>query len=85
LTAARLVTADTGTVEISHEAVLTAWPLLRAWVDSDRAGLVIGRRLRDAAHSWWHDGFEGLLTRTVAILCRSLAARAGLIRAGVVA
>jgi WD40 repeat protein len=50
--AARLVTVDTDTVEISHEALLTAWPQLSEWLDTDRAGLVIGRQLHDAADSW---------------------------------
>jgi len=50
--AARLVTVGTGTVEISHEALLTAWPQLRTWLDTDRAGLVTGRQLHDAADSW---------------------------------
>ncbi|MFI6503059.1 helix-turn-helix domain-containing protein [Nonomuraea typhae] len=50
--AQRLITADTETVEISHEALLTAWPLLRAWLEEDRDGLMIGRRLADAAATW---------------------------------
>ncbi|MEV8637555.1 helix-turn-helix domain-containing protein [Streptosporangium sp. NPDC051023] len=48
----RLITADTATVEISHEALLGAWPRLRAWLDTDREGLVIGRRLAEAAAVW---------------------------------
>ncbi|PZG38059.1 hypothetical protein C1I98_24780 [Spongiactinospora gelatinilytica] len=54
--AQRLITADTGTVEISHEALLTAWPRLRSWLDADRAGLIAGRRLVAAAESWQRDG-----------------------------
>jgi hypothetical protein len=54
--AARLITADTDTVEISHEALLTAWPQLRTWLDTDRAGLVTGRQLGDAAESWRREG-----------------------------
>jgi WD40 repeat protein/transcriptional regulator with XRE-family HTH domain len=50
--AQRLITADVDTVEISHEALLTAWPRLRAWLDNDRAGLVIARQLADAAVTW---------------------------------
>ncbi len=33
----RLITVDTGTVEISQEALLTAWPQLRSWLDAARA------------------------------------------------
>jgi WD40 repeat protein len=50
--AQRLITADIDTVEISHEALLTAWPQLRTWLDNDRAGLVIARRLTEAAVAW---------------------------------
>ncbi|WP_051767042.1 nSTAND1 domain-containing NTPase [Saccharothrix syringae] len=48
----RLITVDTDTVEITHEALLTAWPRLRRWIDADRAGLEIHRRLTDDAHVW---------------------------------
>ncbi|MDF5751018.1 helix-turn-helix domain-containing protein [Spongiactinospora sp. TRM90649] len=58
--AQRLLTADTGpvhsTVEISHEALLTAWPRLRSWIDADRAGLVAARRLTADAEAWARDG-----------------------------
>ncbi|MET8156769.1 helix-turn-helix domain-containing protein [Sphaerisporangium sp. NPDC005289] len=50
--AQRLLTADHETVEISHEALLTAWPLLRSWLNEDRAGLLLGRRLAEDAEAW---------------------------------
>ncbi|MFE2612309.1 hypothetical protein ACFXA2_01670 [Micromonospora chalcea] len=50
--AQRIITVDTGTVELSHEAVLTAWPQLRQWLDRDRAGHVVGQQLADAAATW---------------------------------
>ncbi|MFI6480881.1 AAA family ATPase [Nonomuraea sp. NPDC050663] len=50
--ARRLITAGADTVEISHEALLRAWPLLRSWVDADRAGLVVARRLAADAAAW---------------------------------
>ncbi|OLF13497.1 hypothetical protein BU204_27115 [Actinophytocola xanthii] len=50
--AQRLITADLDTVEISHEALLTAWPQLRSWLDTDRAGLIVSRRLSEAATTW---------------------------------
>jgi WD40 repeat protein len=56
--AARLITMDIDAVEISHETLLTAWPQLRAWLDTDRAGLVIGRQLTDAATGWHKDGHD---------------------------
>jgi WD40 repeat protein len=56
LTDARLITAHPTTVEIVHEAVLQAWPRLRTWIDTDRAGLVAEQRLIAAAESWDRDG-----------------------------
>lgn len=54
--AQRLLTADDGTVEISHEALLTAWPLLRSWLAEDRAALLAGRRLATDAAAWDREG-----------------------------
>jgi len=39
-------------VDVSHEALIRGWPRLRAWIDADRAGLLIHRRLTDAAREW---------------------------------
>lgn len=54
----RLITADSDTVELSHEALLTAWPQLRTWLDADRTGLIVGRHLSIAAESWEREGHE---------------------------
>lgn len=48
----RLLTVDASTVEIAHEALLTAWPRLREWIDADRTGLRVHRQLTDAARIW---------------------------------
>jgi len=48
----RLITVDVDTVNISHEALLNAWPRLRGWIDTDRAGLRIHRRLTQDAYAW---------------------------------
>ena len=48
----RLITADTDEVEIAHEALLSAWPRLRGWIDADRAGGRIQRQLSGAAEIW---------------------------------
>jgi WD40 repeat protein len=50
----RLLTIDEETVEISHEALIGAWGRLRGWVDDDRAGLIVHRRLTQA-EQLWHD------------------------------
>ncbi|WP_181785515.1 nSTAND1 domain-containing NTPase [Streptomyces phytophilus] len=52
LTRARLITLDGDTVNLAHEAVLSAWPRLRDWVDEDRDRLRAQRLLTDAAHTW---------------------------------
>ncbi|SDP19273.1 nSTAND1 domain-containing NTPase [Actinacidiphila guanduensis] len=52
LARARLVTLDTDSVEITHEALLHAWPRLSGWISEDRAGLLIRQQLTDAATAW---------------------------------
>lgn len=52
----RLLTADAQTVEISHEALLVAWPRLKSWVADDRVGHHIHGRLTTAARAWRDDG-----------------------------
>ncbi|URM93103.1 helix-turn-helix domain-containing protein [Actinomadura madurae] len=62
----RLVTARADGVEIVHEALLAAWPRLRAWVETDRAGLRAHRRLTAAAEAWEESGRDpGTLLRGV--------------------
>ncbi|MFG2874105.1 helix-turn-helix domain-containing protein [Streptomyces sp. NPDC048337] len=53
---ARLVTMDSDTVEITHEALLHAWPRLRGWIHEDRAGLLIHQQLSHAAAEWEREG-----------------------------
>ncbi|MFE2279572.1 helix-turn-helix domain-containing protein [Streptomyces sp. NPDC059454] len=53
---ARLVTTDSDTVEITHEALLHAWPRLRDWIHADRAGLLLHQRLAHAAAEWEREG-----------------------------
>lgn len=66
LVRARLVTVDTETAEISHDALLRAWPRLRTWIESDRAGLLVRQRLHEAAQAWERDGRDpGALYRGV--------------------
>ncbi len=50
--AARLLTSDRGQVQIAHEALLSAWPRMREWLDADREGLRVHGRLTDAARRW---------------------------------
>ncbi|MFE6361494.1 hypothetical protein ACFVP3_16065 [Streptomyces sp. NPDC057806] len=52
LVQARLVTLDAETVEITHEALLHAWPRLREWIDEDRGGNLLRQRLEEDGRSW---------------------------------
>ncbi|GGP34266.1 WD40 repeat domain-containing protein [Saccharothrix coeruleofusca] len=64
LARARLVTLDAGSVEITHEALLQAWPRLRGWIDQDREGQLLRQRLEEDAASWAaHDRDSSLLYR----------------------
>ena len=60
----RLLTTDRDTVEITHEALIRAWPRLRGWVEESRAGLRLHRQLTEAATAWESLGRdEGALYR----------------------
>jgi WD40 repeat protein/class 3 adenylate cyclase len=52
LAEARLVTIGEGTVEVAHEALIRHWPTLRRWLDEDREGRLIHRRLTEAGQEW---------------------------------
>jgi WD40 repeat protein/DNA-binding SARP family transcriptional activator len=57
LAEARLLTIgghidDDCSVEVSHEALIRSWPRLRGWIEEDRAGLLVHRRLTEAAAEW---------------------------------
>lgn len=64
LAGARLLTLDGDTVEMAHEALITAWPRLRGWIEEDRERLRVHRSLTEAAHAWQELGREeGALCR----------------------
>ncbi|HEV7652329.1 MAG TPA: hypothetical protein VGP26_29600 [Actinophytocola sp.] len=66
LARARLVTVDGDGIEITHEALIRHWPRLRRWLDDDRDGLRVHRRLTEAAQVWEaHDRDHGSLLRGV--------------------
>jgi WD40 repeat protein/energy-coupling factor transporter ATP-binding protein EcfA2 len=52
LVRARLVTLDADTVEITHEALLHAWPRLRDWIDEDRGGNLLRQQLEEDGRAW---------------------------------
>ncbi|MFE0021156.1 helix-turn-helix domain-containing protein [Amycolatopsis sp. NPDC059021] len=62
LVSARLLTLDRTSVEITHEALLRAWPRLSDWIDADRTGLHTHQRLVEAAEAWDRQGRQAGLT-----------------------
>jgi WD40 repeat protein len=79
---ARLITLgadrDTG-VEITHEALLRAWPRLAGWISADRAGLRTHQQLAEAAQSWEQAGRDpsSLYRGTQLALARTWASAPG--------
>ncbi|MEU7422193.1 WD40 repeat domain-containing protein [Streptomyces sp. NPDC040750] len=61
LVRARLVTLDAGTVEITHEALLHAWPRLRHWIDDDRNDHLLRQRLEEDGRAWENSGRDNSL------------------------
>ncbi|MGW1506830.1 nSTAND1 domain-containing NTPase [Streptomyces mirabilis] len=52
LARARLVTLDDDSVDLAHEALITAWPRLHAWIDTGRERLRTHRKLTEATTAW---------------------------------
>ncbi|MFD4477236.1 AAA family ATPase [Streptomyces sp. NPDC058471] len=61
LVRARLVTLDAETVEITHEALLHAWPRLRDWIDEDRNDNLLRQRLEEDGRTWEDSGRDTAL------------------------
>ena len=52
LVARRLLARDGDHLEVAHEALLTAWPRLAAWLADDAVGRAVRRHLAPAALEW---------------------------------
>ncbi|MCD9876851.1 nSTAND1 domain-containing NTPase [Streptomyces guryensis] len=64
LTRARLLTVDEDGVHLAHEALITCWPRLHGWIETDRERLRHHRSLTEAARVWLeHDRDPGSLFR----------------------
>jgi WD40 repeat protein len=74
--AQRLITVDAYAAEIAHEALLTAWPRLRGWIEADREWLRMRRRISEAARAWRDGGRDpsGLLRGSPLAIARDSAA-----------
>ena len=64
LAEARLITLGEDTAEVAHEALIREWPTLREWLNQDREGLQLHRRLTETAREW------ELLERDAGVLYR---------------
>ncbi len=56
LAARRLLTLGEEYVELTHEAVLREWPRLKRWLEEDRQGRAVHRRLVADAAAWAGEG-----------------------------
>ena len=56
LTAARLLTADRGTIEVAHEALFREWPRLEGWLDEDQESRRVRAHLTETARGWDESG-----------------------------
>ena len=50
---------DGDRLEVAHEALLTGWPRLAAWLEDDAAGRAVRRHLAPAAREWAERGAAG--------------------------
>jgi WD40 repeat protein/transcriptional regulator with XRE-family HTH domain len=48
----RMITVDTGSAQLTHDAVLTAWPRLRDWIEQNAESLRERRRIAEGAKAW---------------------------------
>ncbi|GLF99909.1 nSTAND1 domain-containing NTPase [Streptomyces yaizuensis] len=58
LARARLLTLDDTTVDLAHEALITAWPRLNTWIEEARERLRAHRHLTEATHTWTDLGHD---------------------------
>jgi hypothetical protein len=58
LVEARLITVADDSAEITHEALIRAWPRLRQWISQDRPGNLSRQELDEAATAWDHHRSE---------------------------
>ena len=78
--AERLLTLAAGAVEVSHEALLTAWPLLRdTWLADTHADRIVRTRLHATAAEWARHSRDRsyLYTGTLLATAADTAARIG--------
>jgi WD40 repeat protein len=63
--AKRLIVLNEGTAEIAHDALLTAWPRLRGWLEEDQASWSLHSQLADDVEEWSHGRQPDFLYRGI--------------------
>ena len=48
----RMITVDVGAARLTHDALLTAWPRLRSWIEEGAEELRTRRRISSSARAW---------------------------------
>ena len=54
----RMITVDANAAQITHDALLTAWPRLRAWIEENTQELRDRDRIAEGARAWAEAGQE---------------------------
>ncbi len=68
----RLLTADQDALEVSHEALIREWMLLKDWIAENRGDVLFGKQVTQAADEWTPSGSraddDGLLFRSTRLI-----------------
>jgi WD40 repeat protein/transcriptional regulator with XRE-family HTH domain len=54
----RMISVDADSAQLTHDALLTAWPRLRSWIEEDAEALRARRRITLGARAWTEAGRE---------------------------
>jgi WD40 repeat protein/transcriptional regulator with XRE-family HTH domain len=54
----RMISVDTDRAQLTHDALLTAWPRLRTWIEENAETLRVRRRIAMGARAWAEAGRE---------------------------
>jgi WD40 repeat protein len=75
----RMITVDADAAQITHDALLTAWPRLRTWIEENTEGLRDRGRIAEGARAWAEAGREedALWRGSRLVLAREWAADSG--------
>ncbi|MGY0466174.1 nSTAND1 domain-containing NTPase [Kitasatospora sp. cg17-2] len=61
LTTSKERATELETVQITHEAMIKAWPRLRQWIDRSRAAVLVRQEVEEAAQAWRAENADSAL------------------------